>query len=164
MRTLLRLLCVIGVMPVIVAMASPLPHPASGDDDRSVVIIFKDGHRQTFRLADIARIEFSTPTTATPSQVSRAHFLGEWRVGVGGDNSGTFLITLKRDGVAEKSLGSQKGTWKVVNGAAQCQWEDGWTDVIRRNGGKWEKAAWSSGRSLDDPPDSVAEAVYTEPN
>ena len=164
MRTLLRLLCVMGVLPVVVAMASPLPKAASGDDDRSVVIIFKDGHRQTFRLADIARIEFSTPTTTTPSSVSRAHFLGVWKVGVGGGNSGTFLITLKRDGVAEKSLGSQNGTWKVVNGAAQCKWEDGWTDVIRRNGSQWEKAAWSNGRSLDDPPDSVAEAVYTEPN
>ena len=65
MRTLLRIFCVMGVLPVIVAMASPLPKAASGDDDRSVVIIFKDGHRQTFRLADIARIEFSTPTTTT---------------------------------------------------------------------------------------------------
>ena len=62
------------------------------------------------------------------------------------------------------NVDSQNGTWKVVNGAAQCKWEDGWTDVIRRNASLWEKAAWSSGRSLDDPPDSVAEAVYTEPN
>jgi hypothetical protein len=164
MRTLLRLFCIMGVLPVIVAMASPLSKAASGDDDRSVVIIFKDGHRQTFRLTDIARIEFSTPATTTPSPVSRAHFLGEWKVGIGGDNSGTFTITLKRDGVAEKSMGTHVGTWKVVNGAAQCTWDDGWTDVIRRNGSKWEKAAWSSGRSLDEPPDNVAAAVYTEPN
>ena len=165
MRTLIRLLCVVGVLVVIAGTASPLPKSASGDDDRSVVIIFKDGHRQTFRLSDIARIEFSTPTTTTTtSSLSRAHFLGVWRVGVGGDNSGTFLITLKRDGVAEKSMGSHNGTWTVVNGEARCKWEDGWTDVIRRNGSQWEKAAWSHGRSLDDPPDSVAEAVYTEPN
>ena len=164
MRNLLKLFCVMGVLPVIVAMASPSPKAASGDDDRSVVIIFKDGHRQTFRLADIARIEFSTPTTTTSMPLSRAHFLGVWKVGVGGGASGTFLITLKRDGVAEKTMGSHEGTWTVVNGEARCKWEDGWTDVIRRNGSQWEKAAWSSGRSLDDPPDSVAEATYTEPN
>jgi hypothetical protein len=152
------------VLAVTGAAGSPLPKAASSDDDRSVVIIFKDGHRQTFRLADIARIEFSTPTPTTPSAVGSAHFLGVWKVGVGGGNSGTFLITLKRDGVAEKTLGPHSGTWKVVNGEAQCKWEDGWTDVIRRNGSQWEKAAWSHGRSLDDPPDSVAEAVYTEPN
>ena len=163
MSKLTKLLCVIGVLAVIGAKASPMPKPASGDDDRSVVIVFKDGHRQTFRLSDIARIEFSTPTTTTSSS-SRAHFLGVWRVGVGGGNSGTFLITLKRDGVAEKTLGAHTGTWTVVNGEARCKWEDGWTDVIRRNGSQWEKAAWSHGRSLDEPPDSVAEAVYTEPN
>ena len=61
-------------------------------------------------------------------------------------------------------MGSHNGTWTVVNGAAQCKWEDGWTDVIRRNGSQWEKAAWSNGRSLDGPPDTVAEATYTEPN
>ena len=165
MRTLIRLLCIMGVLAAIAAPASPLPKTDSGDDDRSVVIIFKDGHRQTFRLADIARIEFSTPTTTTTTpNVGRAQFLGVWKVGIGGGNSGTFLITLKRDGVAEKNVGSHNGTWKVVNGEARCKWEDGWTDVIRRNGGQWEKAAWSNGRSLDDPPDSVTEAVYTEPN
>jgi len=163
MRTFLKLLCLMGVLAVAGATASPQPKPLSGDDDRSVVIIFKDGHRQTFRLADIARIEFTAPTTTTSSP-SRAHFLGVWKVGVGGDNTGTFLITLKRDGVAEKSLGSHTGTWTVVNGEARCKWDDGWTDVIRRNGSQWEKAAWSRGRSLDDPPDNVAEAVYTEAN
>jgi len=153
-----------GALAVMGGTASPLPKPASGDEDRSVVIVFKDGHRQTFRLADIARIEFSAPAPATTSSASRAHFLGVWKVGVGGDNSGTFLITLKRDGVAEKTMGSHNGTWTVINGEARCKWEDGWTDVIRRNGNLWEKAAWSNGRSLDGPPDSVAEAVYTEPN
>ena len=164
MRTSLKLMFVLLALPAIVGMASPLPKPASADDDRSVVIVFKDGHRQIFRISDIARIEFSTPATTTTSSVSRAHFLGVWKVGMGGDNTGTFFITLKRDGVAEKSMGSRNGTWKVVNGEAHCKWEDGWTDVIRRTGNLWEKAAWSNGRALDGPPDSVAEAVYTEPN
>jgi hypothetical protein len=83
---------------------------------------------------------------------------------MGGSNSGTFLITLKTHGVAEKSVGSHDGTWTVVNGEARCKWDDGWTDVIRKNGGQWEKAAWAPGSSLDEQPASVAKAEYTEPN
>ena len=33
--------------------------PAS--DHGSIVIVFKDGHRQTLLVADVARIEFKTP-------------------------------------------------------------------------------------------------------
>jgi len=127
------------------------------------VIIFNDGRQQTFRLADIARIEFNSSSTSA-SATGRARFLGVWKVGIGGDNSGTFLITLKPDGVAEKTIGSRGGTWSVVNGEARCSWDDGWTDVIRKVGSRWEKAAYSPGSSLDDKPASVAEAVYTEPN
>jgi len=163
MHLLLKVFCLIAVPAIAVATAAAHPRSSSADDDRSVVIIFKDGHKQTFRLADIARIEFTTSTTPTAA-ISRAHFLGVWKVGVGGGDSGTFLITLKRDGIAEKSVGSHAGTWTVVNGEARCKWDDGWTDVIRRNGGEWEKAAWAEGRSLQEPPDSVTKAEYTEPN
>ena len=163
MRTLLNMLFLIGVMTVTVATASPQPKSPSADDDRTVIIIFKDGHQQTFRLADIARIEFSAPTTAV-SSATRAHFLGVWKVGMGGGSSGTFLIKLKDDGVAEKTEGSHGGRWTVVNGEARCSWDDGWTDVIRRRGGEWEKAAWGPGNSLDGPPANVAKAEYTEPN
>jgi len=163
MRIMIKVLCLSGVLAVAVATAKSLPKSSSADDDRSVVIVFKDGHQQTFRLADIARIEFSGPATPTAA-ISRAHFVGVWKVGVGGGDSGTFLITLKRNGVAEKTKGSPSGTWTVVNGEARCKWDDGWTDVIRRHGGEWEKAAWSEGRSLEEPPDNVAKAEYTEPN
>jgi hypothetical protein len=163
MRTLLKVFCTVGVLAVTVATAMLQPKSLLAEDDRSVVIVFKDGHRQTFRLADIARIEFSAPTT-TATAANRGRFVGVWKVGIGGGNSGTFLITLKRDGVAEKTTGSPGGTWTVVNGEARCRWDDGWTDVIRKVGGQWEKAAWSPGTSLDEPPTSVAKAEYTEPN
>jgi hypothetical protein len=161
MRTLFKVFCIVGALAVAVAPAMPQPKSAPTEDDRSLVIIFKDGHQQTFRLADIARIEFSAPPTAAAA--SRARFLGVWKVGVGGGDSGTFLITLKRDGVAEKS-GSHGGTWTVVNGEARCKWDDGWTDVIRKVGGQWEKAAWAPGTSLDEPPSNVTKAEYTESN
>jgi len=162
MRTLLRLFCVIAALAA-VATATPQRKSAPAEDERAVVIVFKDGHQQIFRLADIARIEFSMPTTAA-AESNRGHFVGVWKVGIGGGNSGTFLITLKRNGVAEKSTGSPHGTWSVVNGEARCKWDDGWTDVIRKNGGQWEKAAWSPGSALDAEPDNVAKAEYTEPN
>jgi len=162
MCTLLRLFCLMGALAA-VATAMPRPKLAPAEDDRSLVIIFKDGHQQTFRLANIARIEFTTPMT-TDVNVSGARFLGVWKVGMGSDSSETFLITLKRDGVAEKNVGSHDGTWTVVNGEARCRWDDGWTDVIRKVGGRWEKAAWAPGASLDRPPDNVAKAEFTEAN
>jgi hypothetical protein len=163
MRTLLKAFCIVGALAVAVATATPQSKSLPAEDDRSMMIIFKDGHQQTFRLADIARIEFSTPTT-TATAASHGRFLGVWKVGVGGGSSGTFLITLKRDGVAEKTMGAPNGTWTVVNGEARCKWDDGWTDVIRKVGGQWEKAAWAPGSSLDAQPTSVAKAEYTESN
>ena len=145
------------------AVPSALPKPKASDDDRTVVIVFKNGHQQTFRLSEIARIEFSSGSTVD-STSGRARFLGVWKVGIGNGNSGTFLITLKPDGIAEKTLGSGGGTWSVVNGEARCKWDDGWTDVIRKVGGRWEKAAYAPGSSLNDKPAGVAEAIYTEAN
>ena len=164
MRTWLKAFCTIGVLAVMVAMAAPQMKSLPAEDDRSLVITFKDGHQQTFRLADIARIELSSPTATAATAASRARFLGVWKVGMGRGSSETFLITLKRDGVAEKSVGSHSGTWTVVNGEARCKWDDGWTDVIRKVGGQWEKAAWSPGTSLDEPPSDVAKAEFTEAN
>jgi hypothetical protein len=163
MRTLTKVVCVLGTLGLFVPNAIPKPKAAAEDERGTIVIVFKDGHQQTFRLAEIARIEFNSPA-AIASTPGRARFVGQWKVGVGGDNSGTFLITLKPDGVAHKTIGSPAGTWAVVNGEARASWDDGWVDVIRKVGGRWEKAAYSPGSSLDDKPASVAEAVYTEPN
>ena len=81
---------------------------------------------------------------------------------MGDGAGGKFLITLKPDGVARKSLGSVGGTWTVVNGEAQIAWDDGWHDVIRKAGSKYEKAAYSPGSSLSGTSDNVTEAVYPE--
>ncbi len=146
----------------ILLFAAPLaaPRAATEVEPGSIVIVFKDGRQQSFRLADIARIEFSSP--AERASAGQARFLGEWKVGDG--TGGTFFITLKPDGVARKTLGSVGGTWSVVNGEAQIAWEDGWHDIIRKVGSKYEKAAYSPSTSLSTPPSNVAEAVYTEPH
>src|ERR1039457_3643562 len=99
----------------------------SGGD---IVIVFKDGHRQSFKLADIARVEFAGSSTAVanagpanPSAPPRGHFFGKWEVGDGtGDK---FYITLKENGDAWRSLGDVGGKWVYVNGEARVTWNDG---------------------------------------
>ena len=85
---------------------------------------------------------------------------GRWVTARGG----TFSITLKPEGKAEKTLGSRDGTWTVVNGEARVSWQDGWHDVIRKVGNKYQKAAFGPGSSFDDEPSNVAQAEYTEPH
>jgi hypothetical protein len=156
------------------------------NDHGSIVVVFKDGHRQTLDVAGIARIEFKTPmaivfkdghqqdlpsadiariefeSAASASMPSRNHFLGKWEVGDGmGSN---FYITLDADGEAKKSIGASHGTWTVVDGEARISWDDGWHDAIRKVGAKHEKFAYDPGKSFNDKPSNVTAARNTEPN
>jgi len=128
----------------------------------SVVIVFRDGHRQTLNLSDVQRIEFPGPVPAGLISVpgpSRAHFLGKWEVGEGnGDN---FYITLREDGSARRLMNGiehEDGTWKYVNGEAQITWNDGWHDAIRKDGDWFHKYAYSEGKAFHDQPDNVTNA------
>ncbi len=161
-----------------VGAASPL------EDRDPIVIVYKDGHRQTLAAGEIARIdlkapagvlykdghreklrgdvdhiEFSetSPSAATPS---RSHFIGKWEVGEG--NGDHFTITLNSDGSARKSLGSPHGTWTLVDGEARITWDDGWHDAIRKRGSRHEKVAYEPGKTFDDSPSNVTEAHSTE--
>jgi hypothetical protein len=158
---------------------------ASADDHGSMVIVFKDGHRQNLDVADISRIEFKSPSmivfkdghrpsipaadvariefenTASASVPGRNHFIGKWQVGEG--NGSHFYITLERDGKARKSIGPPHGTWTVVDGEARISWDDGWHDAIRKVGANHEKRAYEPGKSFDDTPSNVTAAMNTEP-
>jgi hypothetical protein len=165
------------------AVAKPLPSPA--DDRGSIMIVFKDGHRQGFAMAEIARIDVKAPAAiiykdghleklpATDidriefgsSSVSdmvpgRGHFVGKWEVGDG--NGGRFFITLDADGDARKTLGSSHGTWTLVEGEARISWEDGWHDSICKVGTKHEKRAYEPGKSFDDKPSNITPARNTQ--
>jgi len=134
--------------------------PSPPDKD-AIVIVFKDGRQQTFSLADIERIEFKSPLSkAAVAGVNS--FLGKWKVGVGDGMGGTFFITLERDGVASKSIGSSHGTWTVVDKEARISWDDGWHDAIRKVGTKFEKFAYEPGKSFTDQPSNVTDAKNTE--
>ncbi len=124
-----------------------------------LVIVFRDGRRQSFSLAEIARVEFEN-TGTTAYQVGSAKFMGRWKVGDGA--GGTFEITLGPGGKAHKTLGKADGSWTVVNGEARITWNDGWRDIIRRSGRKYQKVAFQPGASLDDSPNNVADAEYLE--
>lgn len=131
------------------------------EPEGSIVIILKDGGRQSFRLSDVARIEFErTKPTASADNV---RFAGRWKVGVGGGMPGTFDIILRPDGTAHKTIDSGgDGTWVVVDNEARVTWKDGWHDVIRKHGNKYQKVAYSPGASLDTPSTNVATAEYQD--
>ncbi len=135
----------------------------------TIVIVFKDGHRQSFNLADIARVEFpaagegeGASISVNPMWPSRGHFIGKWEVGDG--NGRNFFITLEENGDAKKSMGDAHGTWVYVDGEAQVSWDDGWKDAIRKVGTGYQKFAYSGGKSFTDPPDNVTGARSTTPH
>jgi hypothetical protein len=130
------------------------------DFGASAKIVFKDGHQQSLVLADTSRIEFG-PSAISGSFIGKNHFLGKWKVGVG-DGGGHFFITLKADGEATKTLGSSHGTWSVVDGEARITWDDGWRDVIRRAGTGHEKVAHEPGTNFSDPSTNVADATRVD--
>ena len=137
----------------------------------SIVIVFKDGHKQSFNLADVARIEFAGGGDAAfvggvpmnQQTPARGQFVGRWVVGVGTGGDDTFTITLKDDGNAMRSLRSVHGTWAYVNGEARITWDDGAQDAIRKAGSRFEKYAYRAGKSFTDTPDNVTPAENTTP-
>ena len=159
---------------------------SSADDRGSIVIVFKDGHRQSFATAEIVRIDFKAPamvvyknghqekisaadiariefeasdTAMTPG---RSHFVGKWEVGEG--NGHNFFITLEENGEAKKSIGAAHGTWTLVDGEARISWDDGWHDIIRKVGTTHEKFAFEPDKSFSDSPSNVTAARNTQAN
>ena len=143
------------------SLLSAAPSAKSGSG--SIVIVFRDGHRESFNLAEIERIEFSGGATASSGESGalRGRFLGKWEVGDG--NGNTFYITLNEGGGAFRTLGDVHGHWSYVNGEAQIVWDDGAQDAIRRTGSRYQKFAYSAGKSFTDTPDNVTPAHNLTP-
>jgi hypothetical protein len=182
MRGLIRLGAVLVVVLFTFAAADAKPSP---DEHDSVVIVYKNGHRQSLAQESIAsidlksgaisfkdghreklaspidRIEFGE-SGVTARMPGRGHYVGKWEVGEGNGNA-KFFITLDADGSARKSIGAEHGTWTLVDGEARVSWDDGWKDVLRKVGSKHEKAAHEPGSSFDDPPSNVTAARNTNP-
>ena len=140
--------------------------PASKGGQAMIVIVFKDGHRQSFNLSDIERVEFPEAASAAgetePANSvlpSRGHFLGKWEVGDGLGNN--FFITLDENGDAWRSLHHEHGKWVYVDGEARVTWDDGPHDAIRKVGSKYQKFAYGANKSFTDTPDNVTGAENT---
>jgi hypothetical protein len=154
----------LAALMLLTASSSFAAPPAIKSTSGQIVIVFKDGHKQTYNLADIERVEFPTSDVAAapiPSGPSRGHFIGKWEVGDGAGN--TFYITLSESGDAMRSLREVHGKWEYVNGEAQVTWDDGAQDAIRKVGSHYQKFAYSSGKSFTDVPDNVTNARNTTP-
>ena len=151
--------CAFAVLCLVMLSCALQATPFAGDEQHTLVIVFKDGHQQTFAMADVARIEFRSP--ASQSSAGRGRFLGKWRVGDG--VGGHFFVTLEPSGEASKSIGVAHGTWIVVDGEARISWDDGWHDAIRKVGEKYEKVAFSPEKSFSDSPSNVTDAQNTTP-
>ena len=125
-------------LAIALLFALPAAQTQTGSRPNTLVIVYKDGHRQSLNLTDIERLEFPAAVPAglisTPGP-SRARFLGKWEVGEEhGDN---FYITLREDGTALRTMNSlehERGHWEYINGEAQVTWDDGWQDCIRKVG------------------------------
>jgi hypothetical protein len=162
MRKIVSTASLIAILFVTASIVLAAPAPSSKATPGTIVIVFKDGHRQSFSLADIERVEFPTtgPESAvTTSGPSRGHFLGKWEVGDG--SGGMFYITLREDGDATRTLGDVNGKWLYVNGEAQITWDDGAEDAIRKVGSRYQKFAYKAGKAFTDVPDNVTSATNT---
>ena len=95
-----------------ILFALPAAFAQGASHSNSLVIVFKDGHRQALNLNDIQRLEFPGAVPAgfisTPGP-SLARFLGKWEVGVG--NGENFDITLRDDGSAAVTEIGGCGSW-----------------------------------------------------
>ncbi len=146
-------------------LAKTPPTPKSGPG--VIVIVFKDGHRVTYNLSEIERVEFPGSADADAGSSdsrspSRSHFLGKWEVGDG--SGGTFYITIYDDGHAMRSMGDVHGHWVYVDGEARITWDDGPHDAIRKVGSRYQKFAYVANKSFTDVPDNVTDAHNTTPH
>jgi hypothetical protein len=159
----LSLLC----LAVSASYAAPPTPPKNAPG--TIVIVFKDGHRQSFNLSDIDRVEFggigavaASGESSGAGVPSRGRFLGKWEVGDGQGNN--FYITLYEDGHAYRSLGNVHGHWVYVDGEARATWDDGAQDAIRKVGTQFQKFAYAAGKLFTDDPDNVTAARNTTPH
>jgi len=177
-----------GMFLLTFSAAFAKPRPAPEDDRGSMVVTFKDGHHQSFAMAEVARIDLKPPASivfkdghrqnvaapdilriefessamaASAGSPGKGRFLGKWEVGDG--NGSKFFITLEAGGEARKSIGASHGTWTMEEGEARITWDDGWQDAIRKVGAKYEKVAHQPGKSFDDMPSNVTAARNTDP-
>ena len=164
MKTFVRLTRLAAFLCLAVSLGQAAAHAATKGTSGAIIIVFKDGHRQTFNLSDIDRVEFAGGASSASAESytvpSRRRFIGKWECGDGQGHD--FYITLNEDGTAYRSIGHMNGHWDYVDGEARVTWEDGRQDAIRKSGPQYFKFAYGAGKSFTDDPDNVAHARNLE--
>jgi hypothetical protein len=167
----MRSMVSVAALSTLLCLAAPAGFAGAPTASKSapgtIVIVFKDGHKQSFNLSEIERVEFpgaaeATGSTGSMNSPSRGRFLGKWECGDG--NGGNFYITLEQNGDAKRSIGDVRGHWAYVDGEAHVTWDDGAQDAIRRVGNYFHKYAYAAGKSFSDTPDNVTDAHNTSPH
>jgi len=146
-----------------ILFALPAAFAQNASRANTLIIVFKDGHRQSINLDSIERLEFPGAVPAGMINVpgpSRGRFLGKWEVGEG--NGENFYIVLREDGTATRIMNGierESGRWNYVDGEAQVTWNDGWHDCIRKVGSEFKKFAYSESKTFSSSdPDNVTNA------
>ena len=168
MRKFIMIAGFTAVLSAAVSAGSAAPAPSKGNPG-TIVIVFKDGHRQSFNLSDIERVEFPAAGNRVADEAPaggvqlppRGHYVGRWECGDG--TGSNFYIDLKENGEALRSIGNVRGRWEYVNGEARVTWDDGAQDAIRKTGSHYQKFAYEAGRSFADHPNNVTNARLTNP-
>jgi hypothetical protein len=154
-----RVVRIPGLLTFVILAGTAIPLATAQEPQASpasIVIVFKDGHQETFSMSDIERIDFKT----TAATIGNDDFLGKWEAGDG--SGGTFVISLESNGEASKSIGASHGIWTVVGDEARISWDDGWHDALRKIGDKHEKFAFAPGTTFSQKPENVTAAHKLE--
>lgn len=73
-----------------------------------------------------------------------------------------FKVTLEPDGTAWSTANGPDtktpGRWRLTNGAAWIEWDDGWRNELRRSSDGWTQRTWAPGSSDSDPPEKTVPA------
>jgi len=169
MRKFVRVAALVAALSISIPSSFAKTPAAAKNSPGTIVIVFKDGHRESFPLSDIERVEFpgngelaGTAASAGSSLPTREHFVGKWEVGDG--NGNTFFIRLDANGKAWRSMNDVDGKWVYENGEARVTWNDGAQDAIRKVGSLHQKFAYEAGKSFTDPPMNVTNARNTTPH
>jgi len=92
------------------------------------------------------------------SNAQEMEFLGAWKVADG--EGEIFYINLLPYGKAASTWGEgEQGKWKIMDGKAFVEWNNGWQDVLEKEDEGYKKTAFAPGTSLDDKPDNTSEAT-----
>lgn len=97
------------------------------------------------------------PPAKTAEQPPPFDPLGHWKLA---HTDGTiFYITLKPDGSGHSYwMNGSPGTWKFDGDRLVCSWDDGWTDIIFKEGDGFKKIAYEPGRKPEGKPTNTTKA------